>query len=122
MTKTGNAHARRILIECAWAYRFPARKTATIQRRAERDIGGGASDLLAGAEAVVRALSALASPRRERAENGDGDRTRAVRISMGGRLRGAAAEDVFRLGLSRDGNHRTGGETKTADEENPRVH
>lgn len=36
VTKTGNAHARRILIECAWAYRFPARKTATIQRRAER--------------------------------------------------------------------------------------
>ena len=36
VTKTGNAHARRMLIECAWAYRFPARKTATIQRRAER--------------------------------------------------------------------------------------
>jgi transposase len=36
VTKTGNAHARRILIECAWAYRFPARKTAQIQRRAER--------------------------------------------------------------------------------------
>jgi transposase len=39
VTKTGNAHARRILIECAWAYRFPARKTATIQRRAERASG-----------------------------------------------------------------------------------
>lgn len=36
ITKTGNSHARRILIECAWGYRFPARKTATIQRRAER--------------------------------------------------------------------------------------
>lgn len=36
ITKTGNGHARRILIECAWGYRFPARKTATIQRRAER--------------------------------------------------------------------------------------
>lgn len=36
VTETGNAHARRMLIECAWAYRFPARKTATIQRRAER--------------------------------------------------------------------------------------
>lgn len=36
LTKTGNSHARRILIECAWGYRFPARKTATIQRRAER--------------------------------------------------------------------------------------
>lgn len=36
ITKTGNGHARRILVECAWGYRFPARKTATIQRRAER--------------------------------------------------------------------------------------
>jgi transposase len=36
LTKTGNSHARRILVECAWSYRFPARKTARIQRRAER--------------------------------------------------------------------------------------
>jgi transposase len=36
LTKAGNAHARRILVECAWAYRFPARKTALIQRRAEK--------------------------------------------------------------------------------------
>jgi transposase len=36
LTKAGNAHARRILVECAWAYRFPARKTARIQRRAEK--------------------------------------------------------------------------------------
>lgn len=36
ITKTGNGHARRMLIECAWGYRFPARKTVTIQRRAER--------------------------------------------------------------------------------------
>ncbi len=36
LTKTGNAHARRMLIECAWSYRFPARLTPTIRRRAER--------------------------------------------------------------------------------------
>jgi transposase len=36
VTKAGNTHARRILVECAWAYRFPARKTARIQRRAEK--------------------------------------------------------------------------------------
>jgi len=36
VTKAGNTHARRILVECAWAYRFPARKTALIQRRAEK--------------------------------------------------------------------------------------
>lgn len=36
ITKTGNCHVRRILIESAWCYRFPARKTAHIQRRAKQ--------------------------------------------------------------------------------------
>lgn len=36
ITKTGNGHARRIFVEAAWCYRFPARKTAHIQRRAEQ--------------------------------------------------------------------------------------
>jgi len=35
ITKTGNGHVRRLLIESAWSYRFPARKTALLQRRAE---------------------------------------------------------------------------------------
>ena len=36
ITKTGNGHVRRVLVEAAWAYRHPARKTAVLQRRAER--------------------------------------------------------------------------------------
>lgn len=36
ITKTGNGHVRRVLVESAWAYRHPARKTAHLQRRAER--------------------------------------------------------------------------------------
>ena len=36
ITKTGNAHVRRVLVEAAWSYRFPARKTAVLLRRAER--------------------------------------------------------------------------------------
>jgi transposase len=36
ITKTGNSHVRRVLIEAAWAYRHAARKTAPLQRRAER--------------------------------------------------------------------------------------
>lgn len=36
ITKAGNAHVRRILAEAAWCYRFPARKTAQLQRRAEQ--------------------------------------------------------------------------------------
>lgn len=36
ITKTGNGHVRRVLVEAAWTYRHPARKTAALQRRAER--------------------------------------------------------------------------------------
>lgn len=35
ITKTGNSHGRRVLVEAAWNYRFAARKTRQIQRRAE---------------------------------------------------------------------------------------
>jgi transposase len=35
ITKTGNAHARRVLVEAAWNYRFPARLSYTITRRQE---------------------------------------------------------------------------------------
>ena len=36
ITKTGNGHVRRLLIESAWCYRFQARKTRCIEKRAER--------------------------------------------------------------------------------------
>lgn len=36
ITKTGNSHVRRVLVEAAWTYRHPARKTRTLQRRAEK--------------------------------------------------------------------------------------
>jgi len=35
ITKTGNTHARRALVEGAWAYRFPARVSKQIQARQE---------------------------------------------------------------------------------------
>ena len=31
---TGNGHARRALVESAWSYRFPARQTAHLKRKA----------------------------------------------------------------------------------------
>jgi transposase len=35
ITKTGNGHARRMLVEAAWNYRFPARVGRQLQRRQE---------------------------------------------------------------------------------------
>lgn len=36
ITKTGNGHVRRVLVEAAWTYRHQARKTAIIERRAQQ--------------------------------------------------------------------------------------
>ena len=35
ITKTGNSEVRRVLVAAAWTYRFAARKTRTLQKRAE---------------------------------------------------------------------------------------
>jgi len=35
ITKTGNSHARRVLIEAAWNYRYPARISERLQKRQE---------------------------------------------------------------------------------------
>jgi len=36
ITKAGNSHVRRMLVESAWAYRLPARVTPIIQKRQEK--------------------------------------------------------------------------------------
>ena len=61
ITKTGNGHVRRVLVEAAWAYRFPARKTAHLRRKAAGVApppggGGGAGHRPGGAEAPVHPL------------------------------------------------------------------
>ena len=35
ITKTGNSHVRRLLVESAWTYRHPARKTLALQQKAK---------------------------------------------------------------------------------------
>jgi transposase len=36
ITKTGNGHVRRVLIEASWAYRHPPRRSYTLRRRAQK--------------------------------------------------------------------------------------
>ncbi len=36
ITKTGNGHVRRVLVEAAWTYHHPARKTQHLQQKAKR--------------------------------------------------------------------------------------
>jgi transposase len=44
ITKTGNSHVRKILVESAWNYRFPARVTREIELR-QRDIDKAVTDI-----------------------------------------------------------------------------
>ena len=39
ITRAGNTHARRMLVESAWSYRFPARQTAHLKRKAKHASG-----------------------------------------------------------------------------------
>jgi len=36
ITKTGNGHVRRVIVEASWSYRLPARKTAHLRKKAEK--------------------------------------------------------------------------------------
>ena len=36
ITKTGNGRVRRLLVEAAWCYRFPARRSSHLQKKAEK--------------------------------------------------------------------------------------
>lgn len=74
ITKAGNGHARRTLIESSWSYRFPARKTAHLQRRArhtseavqaiawkaQRRLCGRYRHLLSRGKLPVQAVTAIA--------------------------------------------------------------
>jgi transposase len=65
ITKTGNGHVRRVLAEAAWTYRHPARKSAFLQRRAERtsetvqDIAWKAQKRLCGRYRLLEARGKL---------------------------------------------------------------
>ena len=58
ITKTGNGHICRLLIESAWACRFPVRKTAHQRRKGAKASGPGPSDRLGGPETPLRPVSA----------------------------------------------------------------
>ena len=56
ITKTGNGHARRVLIEAAWNYRYPPRITTPLQKRPGKAALRGAHDRLASAAASEPSL------------------------------------------------------------------
>ena len=70
ITKTGNDHVRRLLVESAWAYRFPARKTAHLRTQAWQGLGSGARDRLGSAETPLRPVCEALPPREGEKQEG----------------------------------------------------
>ena len=58
ITRTGNGHARRALVESAWSYRFPARPHGASRAQGGRGLRRGQSDRLEGPAPVVRPVPA----------------------------------------------------------------
>ncbi len=91
LTKTGNGHVRRVLVEAAWTYRHPARKTAVLQRRAEQtsdavqEIAWKAQTRLCGRYRLFEARGKL------KVQGVHGHCTRARRLHLGGRAGAASA-------------------------------
>jgi transposase len=91
ITKAGNGHVRRVLVEAAWTYRHPARKTAVLQRCAERHPAGRSGHCVEGANALVRALPYAGGPRQAQSAGLHGNRARIGRFHLGDWARITAA-------------------------------
>jgi transposase len=79
ITKTGNQHARRLVIEAAWHYRHPPRRSARTKRAAQ----------LAGPEMAARAWAAqIRLHRRQRDLLGHGKRSTVANVAVARELVG----------------------------------
>jgi hypothetical protein len=85
ITKTGNAHARRVVIEAAWAYWCRPAVGATLRKRQAAASEEVRSDCLEGAASIARALSSLDRVGQMQTGNGDGRGPGAVRVHLGHR-------------------------------------
>ena len=89
ITKTGNGHVRRVLTEAAWAYRFPARKTAHLRRKAAKVPDRVQAIAWTGPETAVRPICDALPTREGKEQGGHSDRARARGLHLGHCLRGA---------------------------------
>ena len=95
ITKAGNAAARRLLIEAAWSYRFPARLSRELLLRQERQPRLIREHRLEGATAVVRALSQARPHRQAGQHRHHRDRPRTVGLRVGHRPAGGGDDRLI---------------------------
>ena len=93
ITKTGNGHARRVLVEAAWNYRFPARISRILQIRQEGQ-PKVAGEIVKGRSCAWRIchLSTLELAQTASEQDLRGDCTRAHRFYLGHRAPGESGE------------------------------
>lgn len=82
ITKAGNARARRMLVESAWAYRFPPRVSAQKQQKLEK-VPRSPRNRLESTNTSHQALSRFERQRKKVNRRNHGSGTRVVRLSMG---------------------------------------
>jgi transposase len=85
ITKAGNRHARRALVEGAWAYRYPAKVRPASAAPAGAAPRRGPGDRLEGAGASVPTLPAVGRPRQARQPGRGGHCPRDGRLRLGHR-------------------------------------
>ena len=85
ITKCGNAHARRLLVEAAWAYRYPPKVSPSIQQRHEGFAQSDPRSRLGCAIASVQTLPQAHRSRQTPQRGAGRGRSRACRLYLGHR-------------------------------------
>ena len=87
ITKTGNTHARRVLVEGAWAYRYPAKVSRHLQLRLEKLPRRSRTISWKAQVRLCKRYRQLDRPRQKRQPGRRGDRPRDGRLRLGHRPR-----------------------------------
>ena len=93
ITKTGNAHLRRIVVESAWSYRHRPGIGAKLRRRQEGRSGRDHRDRMEGAEPPAQALHEAAGCRQGSEKDHDRGRTRTAGLHLGHRHQGRSGSE-----------------------------
>ena len=103
ITKTGNGRVRRLLVEAAWSYRFPARQSYHMQKKAEKATKPAQAIAWKAQKRLCNRYRVLQRNGKEPGKGRDGDRKRTERFCLGDCLRryGRAEDEVDREALNR---------------------
>ena len=91
ITKTGNSHVRRLLIEAAWHQRNPSRRSITLERRRDGKPLAVQAQVRAQRLPAARTLARARGPGQAPLDRGGRRRARARRTLLGDRDDGVAA-------------------------------